>query len=140
MPMVARFSSPGRLTIALALVHHINHVRRVDNHGGPFRAEVTLLTYRFLVYAIIAVVWRARGWRRDVGRTRTFCDVDTCVARYALGAVRDVGRPEANWLAASSPALGTMSVLVTFLVPLGACGVFVGLCPQPGYVDRLAIA
>ena len=57
MPTMARFSSAERLTIAtaaLVLVHHIDHVLRVDNHGWPFRSEVTLFTYSFLVYAIIA--------------------------------------------------------------------------------------
>jgi hypothetical protein len=36
MPVLARFSSAERLmiaTTALALVHHIDHVLRVDNHG-----------------------------------------------------------------------------------------------------------
>ena len=133
MPMVARFSSAERLTIAttaLALVHHIDHVLRVDNHGWPFRSEVTLFTYSFLVYAIIAVVWRARGWPRlRIGMSAvlalfvafTYVWLDTPSAQYVTWAAH----PEANWLAASSPVLGAMSVALTFLAPLAAAGAFV---------------
>ena len=119
------------------MVHHIDHVLRVDNHGWPFRPEVTLFTYSFLVYAIIAVVWRARGWPRlRIGMsaalalfvTLTHVWLDTPSAQYVTWAAR----PEANWLAASSPVLGVMSVLVTFLVPLAACGVFVAFVRSRG--------
>ena len=132
MPTISRFSPAERLvriTTALALIHHIDHVLRVDNNGWPFRPEVTPFTYSFLVYAIIAVVWRARSRPRlRIGMsavlvlaTLAHLWLDTPSAQYITWAAR----PEANWLAASSPVLGAMAVLLTFLVPLAAVGLFV---------------
>ena len=132
MPTISRFSAAERLvrvTTALALVHHIDHVLRVDNNGWPFRSEVTPFTYSFLVYVIIAVVWRARDRPRlRIGMsavlvlaTLAHLWLDTPSAQFVTWAAR----PEANWLAASSPVLGAMAVLLTFLVPLAAVGVFV---------------
>ncbi len=140
MLIVPRFSSAERLTIAttaLALVHHVDHVLRVDNHGWPFRSEITLFTYSFLVYAIIAVVWRARRWPRlRIGMSAlltlfvalTHVWLDTPSAQYVTWAAR----PEANWLAASSPVLGAMSVAVTFLAPLAAGSTFVAFLRSRG--------
>ncbi len=139
MPTISRFSRAERLvlvTTALALVHHIDHVLRVDNNGWPFRSEVTLFTYSFLVYVIIAVVWRARGRPRlRIGMsavlalaTLAHAWLDTPSAQYITWAAR----PEANWLAVSSPVLGAMAVLLTFLVPLAAVGVFVAFARSRG--------
>lgn len=139
MLTISRFSRAERLvgvTTALALAHHIDHVLRVDNNGWPFRSEVTLFTYSFLVYVIIAVVWRARGRPRlcigmsAVLALATLAHVwlDTPSAQYITWAAR----PEANWLAVSSPVLGVMAVLLTFLVPLSTVGVFVAFVRSRG--------
>ena len=140
MAMAARFSPAERLTIVttvLALVHHVDHVLRVDNDGWPFRSEVTLFSYSFLVYGILAAVWHARGlpWLR-VGTsatlalfvTLTHVWLDAPSAQYVTWAAR----PEANWLAASSPVLGVMSVALTFLVPVAAGMVFVAFVRSRG--------
>ena len=140
MPSIAGFSRAERLvlvTAALTLVHHIDHVLRVDNDGWPFRSEVTPFTYSFLVYAIIAVVWRARGRPRlrvgmsavlALSTTLAHVWLDTPSAQYLTWAAR----PEANWLAASSPVLGVTAVVLTFLVPLAALGVFVAFVRSRG--------
>lgn len=140
MPSTDRFSPAERLTLAtaaLALVHHIDHVLRVDNNGWPFRSEVTPFTYSFLMYAIIAGVWFARGWPRlRIGMSAvlalfvalTHVWLDTPSAQYVTWAAR----PEANWLAASSPVLGAMSVAVTFLAPLAAGSAFVAFVRSRG--------
>ncbi len=139
MLTLSRFSPAERLVriiTVLALVHHIDHVLRVDNNGWPFRPEVTPFTYSFLVYAIIAVVWRARSRPRlRIGMsavlvlaTLAHLWLDTPSAQYITWAAR----PEANWLAASSPVLGAMAVLLTFLVPLAAVGVFVAFVRSRG--------
>ena len=139
MPTFARFSPAERLTLvttALALVHHIDHVLRVDNNGWPFRSDVTPFTYSFLVYALIAVVWVARGWPRLrvgasamlVSATLAHVWLDTPAVQYTTWAAR----PEANWLAASSPILGAGAVLLTFLVPLAAVAVFVAFVRSRG--------
>ncbi len=139
MPTLSRFSPAERLvriTTALALVHHVDHMLRVDNNGWPFRPEVTPFTYSFLVYAIIAAVWFARTRPRVrigmsaglVVATLAHLWLDTPSAQFVTWAAR----PEANWLAASSPVLGAMAVLLTFLVPLAAVGVFVAFVRSRG--------
>ena len=139
MPTIPRFSRAERLvrlTTILALVHHIDHVLRVDNNGWPFRSDVTPFTYSFLVYGIIAAVWFARGRPRlRIGLSALLALaavahlwLDSPSAQYITWAAR----PEANWLAASSPVLGGMAVLVTFLVPLVAVGVFVAFARSRG--------
>jgi hypothetical protein len=40
-------------TIAVGLVHHTDHVLRVDHIGWPFRHEVTPFTYSLAVYPIL---------------------------------------------------------------------------------------
>ena len=85
---------------------------------------------------IIAAVWLARGRPRlRIGMsavlvlaTLAHLWLDTPSAQFVTWAAR----PEANWLAASSPVLGTMAVLVTFLVPLAAVGVFVAFVRSRG--------
>ena len=139
MSVFARSSPAERLTLvttALALVHHVDHVLRVDNNGWPFRSDVTPFTYSFLVYAIIGVVWFARGWPRlrvaasaiMASATLAHLWLDTPAAQYITWAAR----PEANWLAASSPVLGGMAVLLTFLVPITAVGAFVAFVRSRG--------
>ena len=74
----------------------------------------------------------AAGARRDVGRAGG-CGAGAPMARHAVRPVCHVGREtEANWLAASSPVLGAMAVLLTFLVPLAAVGVFVAFVRSRG--------
>ncbi len=139
MPTLSRFSPAERLlriTTALALVHHIDHVLRVDNNGWPFRPDMTPFTYSFLVYAIIAAVWFARSRPRlRIGAAAMLALaavahlwLDSPSAQYITWSAR----PEANWLAASSPVLGAMAVLLTFLVPLAAVGVFVAFVRSRG--------
>ncbi len=118
-----------RATAVLALVHHIDHVLRVDNNGWPFRSEITPFTYSFLVYAVIAAVWFARR-RPRLRLAATAALVLATVAHLWLDSpsaqyITWSARPEANWLAASSPAIGVAAILLTFLVPLAAASVLV---------------
>ncbi len=139
MPTLSRFSRAERLalaTAALALVHHIDHALRVD-HGWPFRAEVTPFTYSLLIYAIVAVVLRTRGWPRlRIGLSAVLALFPTLAhawlespsAQYVTWAAR----PEANWLGVSSPILGVAAIVVTVLLPLSAAGVFVAFVRSRG--------
>jgi hypothetical protein len=66
----------GRLThgeqallgvVALAFLHHVDHVLRADNSGWPFTAEVTPFTASLLVYPIFVgdfLLLRSRPWVR----------------------------------------------------------------------------
>ncbi len=49
-------------TTVLGLIHHVDHVLRVDHSGWPFRDEVTSFTYSLLlVYPIILFVFLVRS-------------------------------------------------------------------------------
>jgi len=142
MPTTARsrLSRAERLAVAtlgLALLHHIDHVLRVDHSGWPFRSEVTPFTYSLLVYVIIAVVLRARGWPRlRIGLSavlalfpafaHTF--LETPADQYVTWAAR----PETNWLGVSSPMVGGIAVLVTVLLSLSAATMLIAFIRSRG--------
>jgi hypothetical protein len=53
----------------LGLVHHLDHVLRVDHSGWPFRPDVTPFTFSLVVYPMIAAAFLApRGswWRAGI--------------------------------------------------------------------------
>jgi hypothetical protein len=57
-------------TIAVGLVHHTDHVLRVDHSGWPFRPDVTAFTYSLIAYPVLffALVGPARlFWLRWAG-------------------------------------------------------------------------
>lgn len=131
MPTLSRFSGAERLalaTAALGVLHHIDHVLRVDHSGWPFRSEVTPFTYSLLVYVIVAAVLLARGWPRlRIGLSAVLALFPT-VAHIFLETPADqyvtwAARPEINWLGVSSPILGGVSVLITVLLSLSAAAV-----------------
>jgi len=41
------------VTMAVGLVHHIDHVLRVDHSGWPFRPDVNPFTYSLLAYPVL---------------------------------------------------------------------------------------
>ena len=45
----------------LGLLHHVDHVLRVDHSGWPFLAEVTPFTYSLAVYPLLLVAFLARS-------------------------------------------------------------------------------
>jgi hypothetical protein len=53
--------------VALAFLHHLDHVLRADNSGWPFTPDVTPFTISLLVYPIFALdflLLRQRPWIR----------------------------------------------------------------------------
>jgi hypothetical protein len=53
--------------VALALVHHIDHLLRADNSGWPFTPEVTPFTISLVLYPIFVLdflLLRSRPWVR----------------------------------------------------------------------------
>jgi hypothetical protein len=48
--------------LALALLHHADHVLRVDHSGWPFRAAVTPFTFSLIAYPVIG--WALLGAAR----------------------------------------------------------------------------
>jgi hypothetical protein len=39
--------------LVVTMLHHVDHVLRVDHSGWPFKAEVTPFTFSLLVYPVI---------------------------------------------------------------------------------------
>lgn len=113
------------VTTGLAILHHTDHVLRVDHSGWPFRADVSPFTYSLLVYPAIAVIFLARGRPRlRIGLagllalfpTAAHLFLETPADQYRTWATR----PETNLLGVSSPALGALAVVVTVLLSVFA--------------------
>lgn len=54
------------LTLPFGILHHIDHVLRVDHSGWPFTPEVTPFTYSLLIYPILGFAFWAKKhpwWR-----------------------------------------------------------------------------
>lgn len=139
MPPRSRFSPAERLTLvtlALAVLHHLDHVLRVDHAGWPFRPEVTPLLYSLLLYVILAALLLARGWPRTrialsaVALTPTVANIwfESPARQYVTWAAR----PEINWLGVSSPVLGGLAVLLPVLLSVAAAGVLVAFIRSRG--------
>lgn len=140
MPPRSRFSFAERLTLvtmALAVLHHLDHVLRVDHAGWPSRSEVTPLTYSLLLYVILAALLRARGWPRTrialsavLALTPTAAHIvfESPARQYVTWAAR----PEINWLGVSSPVLGGLAVLLPVLLSVAAAGVLVAFIRSRG--------
>lgn len=140
MPTRSRFSRAERLvlvTLTLALLHHLDHVLRVDHSGWPFRPEVTPFTYSLLVYVMIAAILLARGWPRlRIGLsavlalfpTLAHTMLETPASQYVTWAAR----PEINWLGISSPVVGGAAVLLTVLLSISAAAVLMAFIRSRG--------
>jgi hypothetical protein len=53
--------------VALAFVHHIDHVLRADNSGWPFTPDVTPFTISLVVYPIFVLDFLLRASGRGSG-------------------------------------------------------------------------
>ena len=108
-------------TTALGVLHHLDHVLRVNHSGWPFIAEVTPFTYSLAVYPAIAVLLAARGWPRlraglafllFVFPTVSHVTLETPIDQYRTWAQR----PGVNLLGVESSALGIAAVTLTVLL------------------------
>jgi len=132
-------AGPRRLTrgewallgvVALAVLHHVDHVLRADNSGWPFTGDLTPFTASLLVYPIFAVdflLLRDRPWVRVglvaalfVALQVTHALVEPPSVQYGTWAdgvsstAHALGRP--NLLEVASPVLGAASVVVSGLL------------------------
>lgn len=120
----ARLSAAEKLalvTTGFALLHHADHVLRVDHSGWPFRPEVTPFTFSLLVYVVIALLLalRRRPWIRVALAfvlflipTLAHVLLETPIAQYRTW----THAPEVNLLHVASPALGITAVAVSLLL------------------------
>lgn len=60
--------------MGLGVLHHVDHILRVDHSGWPFRADVTPFTFSLIVYPIILAIFRLRSrpWLRVAGSALIF--------------------------------------------------------------------
>jgi hypothetical protein len=120
--------------VALAFLHHLDHVLRADNSGWPFTPDLTPFTISLLVYPIFALdflLLRQRPWIR-VGLVATlFVALQAAHAifeppadQYGTWANGTSAVPHAlgqpNLLHTASPILGALSVAVSSLLSLAA--------------------
>lgn len=125
------------ITTVLAVLHHIDHIFRVDHSGWPFRHDVTPFTFSLLVYVVIAGVLFGQGWPRTrivlagvlaLFPTLAHIFLETPADQYRTWATR----PDVNLVAVESPMLGAAAVLVTVLLSVFAAWTFVAFARSRG--------
>jgi hypothetical protein len=118
--------------VALAFLHHLDHVLRADNSGWPFTPDVTPFTISLLVYPIFVLdflLLRNRPWVRVGLVAVLFAALQVTHAvfeppsdQYGTWSNRISSVPHAlgqpNLLDTASPVLGTLSVAVSSLLSL----------------------
>jgi 1,4-dihydroxy-2-naphthoate octaprenyltransferase len=118
------------LAAALALIHHVDHVLRVDHSGWPFLQQVTPFTFSLVIYPIFLSVFVAgsRHWLRVSGTAVLF--LFSVFAHAFMETPRDQYRTWAygsdfpghigqhNLLGQDSRFLGVVAVIVTVLLSL----------------------
>jgi hypothetical protein len=118
--------------VALAFLHHLDHVLRADNSGWPFTPDVTPFTISLLVYPIVVldfVLLRHRPWVRVglvavlfVALQVTHALIEPPADQYGTWANRISSVPHAlgqpNLLHTASPILGALSVATSSLLSL----------------------
>lgn len=118
----------------LSVIHHVDHILRVDHSGWPFVQRVSPFTYSLLAYPILAsLLWaRAGSWYRVAGLTVLFLFATS--AHIFFEPLRDkfhtwtygsdlpghVG--EENLLGIHSEILGIGSIIIAVLLSLVLLG------------------
>jgi len=127
------------VALALGILHHIDHVLRVDHSGWPFRPNVTPFTYSLLVYPIgLAVLAaRSRPWLRvglvaflflAIQAAHTF--VEPPSAQYGVWArgysLEPYALHQPNLLHVHSPTLGVLSAGLAITLSLVLIAALIG--------------
>jgi hypothetical protein len=130
--------------VALAVLHHLDHVLRADNSGWPFTSDVTPFTISLLVYPIFVLdflLLRDRPWVRVgliavlfVALQVTHAIVEPPTDQYGTWANRISSVPHAlgqpNLLDTASPVLGALSVAISSLLSLAVLAALVLLARE----------
>src|SRR4029453_765890 len=130
--------------VALAFLHHLDHVLRADNSGWPFTPDLTPFTIRLLVYPIFVldfVLLRNRPWVRVglvavlfVALQVTHAVVEPPGDQYGAWAKGTSAVPHAlglpNLLHTASPVLGALSVPVPSWLSLAVLAALVLLARE----------
>jgi hypothetical protein len=130
--------------VALAFLHHLDHVLRADNSGWPFTSDLTPFTISLLVYPIFVLdflLLRDRPWVRVglvailfVALQVTHAIVEPPADQYGTWANGTSAVPHAlgqpNLLDTASPVLGALSVAVSSLLSLAVLAALVLLARE----------
>jgi hypothetical protein len=141
VPVEDRFDAHGlsRLTVRLlvvatvfSLIHHADHVLRVDHSGWPFKPEVTPFTFSLLAYPMIA--FALLGPRRLFWTRWTFLAIGTGFTLFAHSMIESPRMQYVMWadncsldpaqsaahnlFNVRSPAFGLMAVAVSMTLNL----------------------
>lgn len=116
--------------IAIGLMHHIDHVLRVDHSGWPFRRDVNPFTYSLVAYPVLlfallgparAIWWRWGGLA--VGTVFTLfahVRIETPQMQYAMWAYNRSLEPRLwsirNLCGVESDAMGWIAVVVAMVL------------------------
>ena len=118
------------LAASVALLHHVDHVLRVDHSGWPFTPEVSPFTFSLIIYPIFLSVFffRPRRWYRVAGTAVLFlfsvfahAFLETPMDQYhtwAYGSDFPGHVGQHNLLGRDSKFLGVCAVIVTVLLSL----------------------
>lgn len=116
------------LTLFISILHHTDHILRIDHSGWPFRQGVSPFTYSLLAYPIlfVAFIARHRPWLRVVAVAILFVFATT--AHIFFEPLRDKYHTwtygsnmpghvnEQNMLGIHSPMMGVLSVAIAVLL------------------------
>jgi hypothetical protein len=130
--------------VALAFLHHVDHVLRADNSGWPFAPDVTPFTISLLVYPIFVLdflLLRDRPWVRVglvavlfIALQVTHAVFEPPADQYGTWANGTSAVPHAlgqpNLLDTASPVLGALSVAVSSLLSLAVLAALVLLARE----------
>jgi hypothetical protein len=130
--------------VALAVLHHLDHVLRADNSGWPFTPDVTPFTISLLVYPIFVLdflLLRDRPWVRVglvavlfVALQVTHALVEPPGDQYGTWANGTSAVPHAlgqpNLLHTASSVLGALSVAISSLLSLAVLAALVLLARE----------
>jgi hypothetical protein len=130
--------------VALAFLHHLDHLLRADNSGWPFTPDLTPFTISLLVYPLFVldfVLLRDRPWVRVglvavlfVALQVTHAIVEPPADQYGTWANGTSAVPHAlgqpNLLDTASPVLGALSVAISSLLSLAVLAALVLLARE----------
>ena len=136
--------------VVLGLLHHVDHVLRVDHSGWPFKDELTPFTFSLLVYpiAVIVLLLRNRPWLRVglvavvfVAVQAAHVLVEQPADQYGVWATgvsaeeESLGDP--NLLEIRSPVLGAAAVGISILLSIVLIATLILLIREARHPGRL---
>jgi hypothetical protein len=116
------------VALGLTVLHHIDHVLRVDHSGWPFKPEVTPFTYSLLAYPMI--LFGLFGARRLFWWRWAALAIGTAFTLYAHTLVETPGMQFAIWandMSSDPMAMGEHNLLDAHSTALGIAAVTVAM-------------